>query len=564
MSLTPIIRLHTSTLARAIGPQSRQTLLRAASRPATSPSQRRGCSSTRATFKPATQTTTSPSANAFSQAPTASNTTSPSALPNDFAHVSADDKIARVTWASGIESRFHHIWLRDHCRCPVCYHPKTKQRLLNTFSLPADIRPLSLEATNEGLRVTWPPLSALAEEAQTGTNSSSSSGTSTSVSEVHFRGQPTPSEDLFESHESQPHHSLYPWKWLRTNSYAPPLDQSPLDSFAEQRDLTGLGKTLWGKTIENHPPTVAYEEIMAGDAGVWKWVEKIVSKTPTRTLPDDMSHTCATFQDQFGFSFVSGIPPTPEATEELVRRIAFIRETHYGGFWDFTSDLSHGDTAYTDIALGAHTDTTYFTDPAGLQMFHLLSHTESSSGVPASGGESLLVDGFLAAQVLRDVHPEAYETLSTTRISTHSAGDENTLVRPLLPGGYPILDHDPKTGQLVMVRYNNDDRSTLRVAEDRVEAFYDALRKWHEILTNKDGEYWCQLTPGNAVIFDNHRVLHGRAAFVGNRRLCGAYVNHDDYRSRLAVLRTQFVKNSAESPMASSSSRARSVWDEAI
>jgi len=32
-------------------------------------------------------------------------------------------------------------------------------------------------------------------------------------------------------------------------------------------------------------------------------------------------------QDQFGFSFVSGVPPTPEATERLVERIGFIRET---------------------------------------------------------------------------------------------------------------------------------------------------------------------------------------------------------------------------------------------
>ena len=30
-----------------------------------------------------------------------------------------------------------------------------------------------------------------------------------------------------------------------------------------------------------------------------------------------------------------------------------------GSFWDFTSDLAKGDTAYTTLALGAHTDTTY-------------------------------------------------------------------------------------------------------------------------------------------------------------------------------------------------------------
>lgn len=171
------------------------------------------------------------------------------------------------------------------------------------------------------------------------------------------------------------------------------------------------------------------------------------------------------------------MPPTPEATQALVERIAFIRPTHYGGFWDFTSNLEHGDTAYTNLALGAHTDTTYLTDPCGLQLFHLLSHEASEGGDAPSGGESLLVDGFLAAQVLREVHPEAYQVLSTTRILTHSAGDEATLVRPLHPRGYPILQHDAETGELLQVRYNNDDRSVLRIAEHDVLPFYEALRK---------------------------------------------------------------------------------------
>ena len=45
-----------------------------------------------------------------------------------------------------------------------------------------------------------------------------------------------------------------------------------------------------------------------------------------------------------------------------------------------------------------------------------------------------------------------------------------------------------------------------------------------------------------AAVFDNHRVLHGRSSFSGTRRLCGAYVSGDDYRSRLAGLRRQFGK----------------------
>lgn len=31
----------------------------------------------------------------------------------------------------------YHIWLRDHCRCPECFHSITKQRLINTFEVNA-------------------------------------------------------------------------------------------------------------------------------------------------------------------------------------------------------------------------------------------------------------------------------------------------------------------------------------------------------------------------------------------------------------------------------------------
>lgn len=73
---------------------------------------------------------------------------------------------------------------------------------------------------------------------------------------------------------------------------------------------------------------------------------------------------------------------------------------------------------------------------------------------------------------------------------------------------------------------------------------YDAIRAWHALLTSADSEYWVQLTPGTVLCVDNHRVLHGRSAFDGKRRVCGAYIGVDEYRSRLGVLRE----------------RQRSVW----
>ena len=47
---------------------------------------------------------------------------------------------------------------------------------------------------------------------------------------------------------------------------------------------------------------------------------------------------------------------------------------------------------------------------------------------------------------------------------------------------------------------------------------------------------WIRQTPGRAVLVDNWRVMHGRSGFSGSRRLCGAYINWDDYRSRVEVL----------------------------
>ena len=49
-----------------------------------------------------------------------------------------------------------------------------------------------------------------------------------------------------------------------------------------------------------------------------------------------------------------------------------------------------------------------------------------------------------------------------------------------------------------------------------------------------------ELTPLPRAVFDNLRVLHGRSAYTGSRRLCGAYVNGDDYRSRLRGLERQY------------------------
>ena len=173
-----------------------------------------------------------------------------------------------------------------------------------------------------------------------------------------------------------------------------------------------------------------------------------------------------------------------------------------GAFFDFTADLASKDTAYTSLALGAHTDTTYFSDPIGLQMLHILHHTQGS------GGASLLVDGFRAAMTLKEEDPEAYRILSEVRVPTHASGNEDVSIRPSVP--FPVLNHHPLTGDLMQVRWNNDDRATMDrwKSEAELEAWYHAARKWSHMLKRDQSEYWEQLRPGRPLSESTHHECH--------------------------------------------------------
>ena len=236
-----------------------------------------------------------------------------------------------------------------------------------------------------------------------------------------------------------------------------------------------------------------------------------------------------------------GCPESPSATQSLLERIAFIQHTHYGGFWDFTSSNNPTDTAYTNQPLAVHTDTSYFSQPCGLQMFHLLSHTDGT------GGESLFVDGFAAAAYLRDTKPPLYNFLNRLKILYHASGNpeigvidnsaNNTSGSLVLSNGTshaPAYRSDVKTGRKAevinqrkvptQIRWNNDDRDVQSWRSlNAIERWYQAAREWTRILRMKEFEMRVQLKPGQPVIFDNWRYLHGRTGFTGNRRVCGGY-----------------------------------------
>jgi trimethyllysine dioxygenase len=264
-------------------------------------------------------------------------------------------------------------------------------------------------------------------------------------------------------------------------------------------------RRLWDQaSLDGRFPTLNYAEIMSGNDGLLRWLKLV---------------------EEYGFALASNVPATEEATQLLVTRVGYVRETIFGGMWKFSANMAFKDTAYTSAAIGPHTDGTYSIDPPGYQMFHCLKFE-------GSGGDSTLVDGFKIADQIRRTDPLAFEVLSSVKVPAHYLGDGVHL-----RAEHPIIGLDDH-GDLRQIAYNNYDRAPLRLATPRMNAFYRALTLFNQLINDPCNEITMRLMPGTALLFDNWRTLHGRRAYTGHRWLCGAYLNKEDFDSKLRVLRS--------------------------
>lgn len=294
------------------------------------------------------------------------------------------------------------------------------------------------------------------------------------------------------------HVSKYSLNWLTENSY-----EKKQQSTVQQR-------ILWNADTYNNAniPPVTWEKFMSSDEELRKFLRNYLL---------------------YGIAFVDDVPASVEATEEVTQRASLIRETTYGRMWCFTSDFSRGDSAYSQLALDRHTDTSYFQEPCGIQVFHCLKHE-------GSGGRTLLVDGFYAAEELRRKSPLNFELLSSVPIR-HDYIENTDGHKNHITGIGPLFQVYPWNKEVYMMRYNNYDRSVINtIPHNIVQQWYVAHRELTTELRRPENELWVKLTPGKVIFIDNWRVMHGRESFTGLRQLCGCYLTRDDVLSTARCL----------------------------
>jgi gamma-butyrobetaine dioxygenase len=79
--------------------------------------------------------------------------------------------------------------------------------------------------------------------------------------------------------------------------------------------------------------------------------------------------------------------------------------------------------------------------------------------------------------------------------------------------------------------------------KSKLELFYKARNKISELYNSDDFRIEFKLTPGDLLMMDNHRLLHGRTVYdanEGNRFLQGCYIDYDSTEGKLKYLKRKF------------------------
>ena len=263
------------------------------------------------------------------------------------------------------------------------------------------------------------------------------------------------------------------------------------------------------------------------------WIGAELGELPSWSLTKFANHLQSKRQAleaflRLGVFKLTDVPCESEQVLEVVKLFGFVRETNYGKLFDVRSAINPQNQAFTRRGLNQHTDNPYRDPLPTVQLLHCLSNT-------AEGGDSFLLDGFLAAKRLREHHSEAFTVLSQYDIP-FCYEDENTVLRSSVR-----LIETGHRGDIHKVRYNNRSIAAVNMSLSRQQQFYAAYRQWAKALQADDLRLTFKLNPGEAIIFDNTRIMHGRHGYTaaGERHLQGAYSDLDGLYSTLYTLRKQ-------------------------
>ncbi|MBX9457737.1 MAG: TauD/TfdA family dioxygenase [Rhizobium sp.] len=277
---------------------------------------------------------------------------------------------------------------------------------------------------------------------------------------------------------------------------------------APRPDPADLPRRAW---YSDHYPAIArfpQPELLKDKALVARWVEAM--------LVD-------------GVAIITGMPDSNEGLDDLARLIGHIRPTFFGEYFDVRTHIKPTNLAYTAKALEMHTDTPAEDVAPGIQFLHCRANS-------VSGGANLFLDGVAVANDLKREFPEDFKLLAETDVGyycEHDHYDMRSRQRVI-----ELDEHGEVSG--VTISQHMFDISDL--SQEFLDRFYPAFCRFGRMLQSDKYLMRFRLEATECIVFDNHRIVHGRAAYSateGDRYLRGCYTDRGEMRSTYRALTTE-------------------------
>ncbi|KAI1767475.1 Clavaminate synthase-like protein [Hypoxylon sp. FL1150] len=295
--------------------------------------------------------------------------------------------------------------------------------------------------------------------------------------------------------------------------YSPATIQTRAQQAVQPDAISLPALTLWDKLIfKRDHLMIDYEEWMASGKGFLSGLHRL--------------HT-------HGLLFVRNVPKAEESVVSIANQIGNLQETFYGRTWDVRSKPKAENVAYTSSFLGLHQDLLYIRDTPRIQLLHCLENT-------CEGGESMFSDGARAGHLIKFGSPNHFDYLINKQLRYHYKKHGHHYEME-----HPVLSENPN-----IIFWSPPFQAPTQPFE-KTEGGSRSHRKWlaaasefRRLLEEDQWMYEYKMRPGECVVFDNLRVLHGRKQFntaSGSRWLKGAYIADDVFRSKLAVLSPQLM-----------------------
>ena len=233
---------------------------------------------------------------------------------------------------------------------------------------------------------------------------------------------------------------------------------------------------------------------------------------------------------KFGFVIFKKVPTKNNFIVQFANSIGSIRRTNFGEFFNVKSKPNPNDLAYTSLALAPHTDNPYRNPVPCIQILHCIENE-------VNGGYSTLVDGFTVTEKLKNDYPDYYKILSEIKVR-YQFIDQDVFLEDWAE--MIKLDENQNFKQ---VRFSPRLDFVPLMDRDKLNLYYSARNKISELYNSDKYRIEFKLMPGDLLMMDNHRLLHGRTSYdanEGNRFLQGCYIDYDSTEGKLKHLKRKF------------------------